>query len=183
MALIAPQPRGRHGVALVLVSAVCFAGLGVLSQLAYHAGVSVPGLLWGRYLLAAGALWLLIGARRRPLPSARHALVGVALGVGYSVQALLFAQSLRHLEAGLADLLYFAYPALVVIGASALGQERWSGRRTGAVVAAASGIALALIAGGPLDLLGAALALLAALGYAATCSFPPRCWKGSTRWS
>ena len=49
----AASSRERHGVALVLVSAACFGALGVLSQLAYRAGVTVPGLLWGRYLLAA----------------------------------------------------------------------------------------------------------------------------------
>ena len=153
----------RRGVALVLVSAACFGALGVLTQLAYRAGVPVGG----RYLLAAGVLWLLVGALRRPLSSVRGVLVGVALGAGYSTQALLFAASLKHLEAGLADLLYFAYPALVAVGATALGRERWSRRRAGALVSASAGIGLALVGGGMVDLLGVALALAAALGYAA----------------
>ena len=37
----------RRGVVLVLVSAACFAALGVLTQLAYRTGVPVLGLLWG----------------------------------------------------------------------------------------------------------------------------------------
>ena len=63
--------RERSGVALVLVSAVCFAALGVLTQLAYRAGVSVLGLICGRYLIAAAALWVLVRVLRRPLPSRR----------------------------------------------------------------------------------------------------------------
>jgi drug/metabolite transporter (DMT)-like permease len=152
---------------LVLVSAACFGALGVLTQLAYRTGVPVLGLLWGRYLLAAGVLWLLVGALRRPLPSARGVLVGLALGAGYSAQALLFAASLKHLEAGLADLLYFAYPAVVAVGATALRRERWSRRRASAVVAASAGIGLALAGANTVDPRGVALALAAALGYAA----------------
>ena len=157
----------RGGVALVLVSAACFAALGVLTQLAFRAGVPVLGLLWGRYLIAAAVLWLLVAALHRPLPSCRGTLVAVALGAGYSVQALLFAASLRHLQAGLADLLYFAYPALVAVGAAALRRESWSRRRAVALVAAGAGISLALAGGGAVSPLGVALALVAALGYAA----------------
>ena len=157
----------RRGLALVLGSAGCFGALGVLTQLAYRAGVPVLGLLWGRYLVAAAVLWLLVVALRRPLPSRRGVLVGVALGGGYSVQALLFAASLKHLGAGLADLLYFAYPSLVAIGAAAWRRERWSRRRAAALVAASAGIGLALAGGATVDPLGVALALGAALGYAA----------------
>ena len=159
--------RERRGLALVLGSAGCFGALGVLTQLAYRAGVPVLGLLWGRYLVAAAVLWLLVVALRRPLPSRRGVLVGVALGGGYSVQALLFAASLKHLGAGLADLLYFAYPSLVAVGATAWRRERWSRRRAAALVAASAGIGLALAGGGTVDPLGVALALGAALGYAA----------------
>ena len=44
----------------MLVSAACSAALGVLTQLAYRAGVSELGVLWGRYVLAAAVLWLLV---------------------------------------------------------------------------------------------------------------------------
>jgi drug/metabolite transporter (DMT)-like permease len=151
----------------VLVSAACFAALGVLSQLAFRDGVPLLGLLWGRYLVAAAVLWLLVRRLRRPLPCRRGILVGLALGAGYSLQALLFAASLKHLQAGLADLLYFGYPALVAVGATVWRRERWSRRRAAALTAAGAGIGLALAGGGAVDPLGVALALMAALGYAA----------------
>ena len=121
--------RERSSIALVLVSAVCFAALGVLTQLAYRAGVSVLGLICGRYLIAAAALWVLVRVLRRPLPSRRGMLVGAVLGAGYSLQALLFAAALKRLEAGIADLLYFAYPAMVAVGATVIRRECWSRRR------------------------------------------------------
>jgi drug/metabolite transporter (DMT)-like permease len=157
----------RFGVALVFVSAACFGALGVLTQLAYRAGVSVLGLICGRYLIAAVVLWLLVRLLRRPLPSRRGMLLTMALGAGYSVQALLFAASLKHLQAGIADLLYFAYPAMVAVGATVICRERWSRRRGAALVAAGGGIGLALIGGSTIDPLGVALVLAAAFGYAA----------------
>jgi drug/metabolite transporter (DMT)-like permease len=158
--------REGHGVALVLVSAACFGALGIFSQLAYRAGVTVVGLLWGRYLLAATVLWLAVVLGRRARPRGRSIPIGLALGAGYSTQAVLFAESLRHLEAGLADLLYFAYPVVVVVLATLLRRERWSRRRTGAVAAAGAGIVIGVSGGGTVDPAGVTLALLAALGYA-----------------
>lgn len=161
------RARERSGVALVLVSAACFGALGVLTQLAYRAGVSVLGLISGRYLIAAGVLWLLVRILRRPLPHRRGMMLGLGLGAGYSVQALLFAAALKHLQAGLADLLYFAYPAIVAVGTTVIRRERWTRRRGAALVAASGGIGLALTGGGAIDPLGVALALAAAFGYAA----------------
>jgi drug/metabolite transporter (DMT)-like permease len=82
--------------------------------------------------------------------------------------ALSFAASLKHIEPELADLLLFAYPVLVSLGAAALGRERFSSRRAAALAAATAGIALALTGGGTgvIDPLGVALALASAVIYA-----------------
>ena len=82
--------------------------------------------------------------------------------------ALSFAASLKHIEPELADLLLFAYPVLVSLGAAALGRERFSPRRAVALAAATAGIGLALTGGGTgvIDPLGVALALASALIYA-----------------
>ena len=165
---IVARTRDLQAVALVLLSAAMFGSLGVLAQLAYGAGVSVLGLLLGRFTVAGAVLWLIVLVLRRPLPSRRGLLTAVALGVGYSSTALSFAASLKHIEAGLADLLLFAYPVLVSLGAAALGRERFSSRRAVALAAATAGIGLALTGGGTgvIDPVGVALALAAALIYA-----------------
>jgi drug/metabolite transporter (DMT)-like permease len=163
-----PRRPELEAVVLVLVSAAGFGSLAVLAQLAYGAGVSVLGLLSGRFVVAGTVLWLMAIVLRRPLPSRRGLLIGVSLGAGYSSMALCFAASLRHIEANLADLLLFAYPALVSIGAVALGRDRWNPRVAAALAVAGAGIALALAGGGAgIDPLGVALALAAASIYAA----------------
>jgi drug/metabolite transporter (DMT)-like permease len=157
-----------RAVTLVLVSAALFGALGVLAQLAYGAGVSVLGLLLGRFTVAGIVLWLLVLVLRRPLPSRRGVVTAVALGAGYSSMAFCFAASLKHIESDLADLLLFAYPVLVSLGAVVLGRERFNRRRAAALAAVTAGIALALTGGGTgvIDPLGVGLALASALIYA-----------------
>jgi len=165
---IVVRARDLQAVVLVLLSAALFGSLAVLAQLAYGTGVSVLGLLLGRFMVAAAVLWLIVVVLRRPLPSRGALLAAVALGAGYSSMALSFAASLKHIEADLADLLLFAYPVLVSLGAAVLGRERFSPRRAGALTTAAAGIALALTGGGTgvIDPLGVGLALVSALIYA-----------------
>jgi len=154
------------GVLLVILSAACFGALGVLSQLAYHTGVRVLGLLSGRFVLAAAILWLAVAGLRRRVSWNRGVAVGLAIGAGYSANALCFAAALTHIQAGLADVIVFAYPAMVTVGATALGRERWSRRRSAALTSAGAGIALA-VAGAECNPAGIAFSLGAAVIYAA----------------
>jgi drug/metabolite transporter (DMT)-like permease len=156
------------GVALTLASAVLLSGLGVTTQLAFDAGATVGTLLSGRFVVAAATLWPLVWLIRARRPARRQVVAGLLLGVGYSAHAWLFSTSLARLDAGLVDLLLFTYPALVMLGAVALGRERWNGRRALALGTAGGGTALVLLGGlHSIDALGAALALGSAVAYAA----------------
>jgi drug/metabolite transporter (DMT)-like permease len=156
------------GLALTLTSAVLLSGLGVTTQLAFEAGASVGTLLSGRFWVAAAALWPLALILRARRPTRRQTAAGLLLGVGFSAHAWLFSASLARLDAALVDLLLFTYPALVMLGAVALGRERWSLRRALALGTATAGTALVLAGGfGEIDAFGAALALGAAVAYAA----------------
>ena len=64
---IAARRRDLQAVALVLLSAALFGSLAVLAQLAYGTGVSVLGLLVGRFTVAGAVLWLIVLVLRRPL--------------------------------------------------------------------------------------------------------------------
>jgi len=141
--------------------------MAIFAKLAYGAGLEVVTLLALRFSLAAALLWALVRVRgirtqRRPL------LLGLALGAfGYAVEAGLFFFSLERLEAGLASLVMYSYPAWVALGALALGRERLTPRRGLALLLASAGLVLVLGAGGDADGLGLLLALGAGIGYAA----------------
>jgi drug/metabolite transporter (DMT)-like permease len=166
------QHHGR-GVALCLLSAVGFGLMAIFAKEAYRSDVSVTTLLAIRFTLAACAFWVIIGARRArattsEAPTRRIVLVGLALGgVGYAAQSGAFFGALTHIDASLAALLLYTYPALVFGIAIALGRERADRPRVIALGLATAGAALVLAGGGAgaLDPLGVALALTAAVLY------------------
>ena len=170
-----PDPRG---VALCLASAVGFGAMAIFAKEAYAGGASIPTLLAVRFTLAAVVLWaLVLRARpRRVVGSSRQAgrvdksiLAGLALGVLYAVEATAWFVALSRIDAALAELLLYAYPALVVLGAAALGRERLTRGRVQALALSTAGIALVLLAGemSTVDLLGVAAAVASACLYAA----------------
>ena len=88
--------------------------------------------------------------------------------MGYAAHAWLYSVSLARLEAGLVDVILFTYPALVTLGAIALGRDRWSTRRAIAITTGVAGAALVLVGGfGHIDPTGAGLAAAASVAYAA----------------
>ena len=162
----------RLGSALCIASAIAFGAMAIFGKLAYDAGVGLLTLLFVRFSIAAPVLWIAALRRRGALASAsrRTLLAGLALGaVGYAMQAALYFAALTRMEASLLSMLLYTFPAMVVAAAIALGRETASRRRTGALLVSSGGLALVLLGAGAgaFDWLGAALALGAALTYAA----------------
>jgi drug/metabolite transporter (DMT)-like permease len=161
----------RRGLIAVVFAAAAFATLSIFGKLAAEAGASLPTLLTGRFTIAAVVLWVLV-ARRQDAPALdrRTVRLGLLLGAGaYSVQAGLFLGAVQRIDAPLAALLMYTYPALVTVGAVLLRRERLSVRRGTALLLASTGTVLVLVAGGAarLDVAGIVLALAAAVAYAA----------------
>jgi drug/metabolite transporter (DMT)-like permease len=166
----ADRVASRAGIALVLASGVTLAFAPVTAKLAYQADVKVATLLSVRFVLAAALFWLVVAILRRPLPSRRGAVRGLVYGlVFYAVQALLLFSSVNRIDPGLAILLFYVFPALLVLPAVALGRDRFSWRRVAAIPVALAGVGLVLVGPGvgAVDALGATLALLGAVAYVA----------------
>jgi drug/metabolite transporter (DMT)-like permease len=164
----------RRGVALCLLSAVGFGLMAVFAKEAYSDGVSVLTLLALRFTIAAGAFWVIVAARRArgassAPPARRIVLAGLALGaVGYAAQSGGYFGALTRIDASLTALLLYVYPALVFLGALALGRDHVDRRRVVALLLATGGAALVLAGSGTgdLDALGVALGLGSAFAYA-----------------
>ena len=126
-----PHAHRAHprGVALCLASAVGFGAMAIFAKEAYAGGATIPTLLAVRFTLAAAVLWALLLPRvsrspvtgRRPGGRPPSLLPGLALGVLYAVEASAWFIALSRIDAALAELLLYAYPALVVVGAALLG--------------------------------------------------------------
>lgn len=161
----------RRGLILCLVSAAAFGSMAIIARGAYSAGVTIPTLLVGRFLIAAVVLWLLVGMLRTALPA--RALGGKAVAIGavvYALQAALFFIAVSRLSATLAALLLYTYPFLVFLIGLARGQERASSDRIVPLAMAGVGVAVVLVGGaetGAIDPVGVAAALGAAAVYTA----------------
>jgi drug/metabolite transporter (DMT)-like permease len=166
----ADRIASRGGIALVLASGVAFAFAPVTAKLAYQDDIQVATLLALRFVFAAALFWVVVAIARRPLPSRRGAVRGLVYGlVFYAIQALLLFSSVNRIDPGLAILLFYVFPALLVLPAVALGRDRFSWRRVAAIPVALAGVALVLIGPGvgAVDALGATLALCGAVAYVA----------------
>jgi drug/metabolite transporter (DMT)-like permease len=158
-----------RGVALCLLSAVGFALMAIFAKEAYRSGVSVTTLLALRFAVATGGFWVIVAARGAITPARGTIIAGMALGgIAYAAEAGAFFAALTRLDASLASLLLYTYPALVFAAAVGLRRERADRRRLAALVLATGGAVLVLAGDGTgtLDPIGVALALGAALSYA-----------------
>jgi drug/metabolite transporter (DMT)-like permease len=159
-----------RGVALCLASAVGFGLMAILAKEAFTAGVGVATFLTLRFAVAACAFWGIVAVRRPAWPAPRTILAGLGLGaVGYAAQSGLFFGALTHIDASLASLLLYTYPALVFVATLVLRHERADRRRTAALALTSGGAALVLLGGdtGALAPAGVVMALGAAVAYSA----------------
>lgn len=166
---------GRFGLgaALCVLSAIAFGTIGVFGKTAYDEGLEVPDLLATRFAIAAAVLWVIVAflpSEHRPSP--RGTLTGVVLGgFVYAAMAAAYFMSLRRIDASLTILLVQISPALVAIGAVALGRERLSRTVLVALPVALAGTALIAVGAfdgaGALNAAGIVLALACAVLYAA----------------
>lgn len=163
--------RHHAGVGIVAVSAAAFAVMTMCSKKAFEDGVNVPTMMLGRFIVATTLFWLIVAVRRRAgrggtRPSARLVVIGLASGaVVYAGQAALVFSALERIDAGLAILLFYVHPAIVLAVAWALGKERAGRERLIALGLASVGLALLLLTGDSRGV--AASGILLALGAAA----------------
>ena len=156
--------RRWQGVLLVAVSATGFASIGLFARVAAASGASLLTVLALRFVLAGALLALVLRHRRLAWPRGRDLAGLVLLGaLGYTAQSFCFFSALNHLTVGLAVLLLYLHPALVLLAGAALGRQRLTPRKAALAAASFAGILLTVrgdLAGTPVGLafgIGAAL--------------------------
>lgn len=168
----ARSPQAARGVALSTSAAVAYGCSPVIVTFALDDGIDSTVLLLVRAILASCALWLLWAAvRRGTAAGGSRSLIARAVGFGalvYALQVLLFTLALERIGASLAIMIFYSYPALIVLGSRLLGREALTRRR---------GVAVALVVAGVVALAGGdggarldALGLCLALGSAVACA-------------
>jgi len=141
--------RRALGVALVLISACAFGSGALFAKPAYAAGVGWHVLSSWRFLLGASLAWLWLlawPAHRQALRSLDRRLVlgSLALGVLYVGNSATYFAGLETVDASLAALIVYIYPALVAVLALRFGQRLRGARAWGALALALVGVVLAV---------------------------------------
>jgi drug/metabolite transporter (DMT)-like permease len=162
------------GTLFSLASGAAFGSMAIFGKLAYDQGATVGTLLAARFTIGALLFWVLVAAggalREARALKRRDVKLGLALGaVGYAAQAGLYFVALQRIDASILALLLYTFPAMVTVTAVALGRERVNARRLVALGLTSGGLVLVLAgaAAGTFNLLGALLAVGAALVYTA----------------
>jgi drug/metabolite transporter (DMT)-like permease len=161
---------------LAALTAACLYGmLGPLARFGAEAGVDGIAFTAWRALLGVAFLLVLIAARRGLRAAGRaivalsprgRASLALAALMGLTLNASIFT-AFGLIPIALALMLFYTYPAGVVVVDLALGRERLTLGRVAALGLSSAGVALVLIGGsapgaGPVDPLGIALGLAAA---------------------
>jgi len=154
----------RNGIVAVALSAASYGTLALFGKLAVQAGLSVPALLFWRFLLGGIVLWGVVVFTRSPVPARRVALAPVSIGVLFAAMSSAYFTALVRAGAAYAVLTLYAYPAVVVAIEHLLG-NRLTRRRAITVALAVAGVALLVHPGRDIDALGIGVGLLSAMFY------------------
>lgn len=153
------------GIVCILVSAAAFGAMAIFANFAYAGGADPVTLLFLRFVLAGGVMWIFIRIKKIPFPRGRALLISVLMGAaGYAGQSFSFFTALLYASSGTVAILLYLHPAMVTL-LSALGGRKIIPAEVAALVLALGGTVFVIgfeISGRPL---GIGLALLAAMIY------------------
>lgn len=153
----------------MVISATSFGTLGILGKYASAADLSIPTVLAYRFLGGTLFFWVLV-AYSGNLKRLHGRVLGVAVLLGggfYAAQSGLYFLGLEYMTAGLAGLIVYTYPVIVVVFSYILLDEQTTRYTIVGLALALGGVAV--VSGfdpAGADLLGIVVVLGAALVYA-----------------
>lgn len=156
------------GLVLALAAAPAFGLSAILAKVALADGAATLGVLALRFAIAFALFALLLMALRRPWPRGAQLWKLLVIGaIGQGGMAYFFFSALNHASAGLASLLLYLHPVLIVAGEIALGWERLRPAKLAAIVLAVLGCALTVGGGGgsPIGIAYAIASAVVLAGY------------------
>jgi drug/metabolite transporter (DMT)-like permease len=160
----------RTGILLCGLSATAFGLLGPFGVLAFDTGLDLSTVIGWRFILAALLLWVLVGALRRAVGRGRALVQPFLMGaVVYASQTGLYFLSLQRVPVGLAALLLYTMPVMVVLLSMLGGREPVRVLTLTALALSVGGVAVTLLGtpAGQVSILGVSFGLASAVVYTA----------------
>jgi drug/metabolite transporter (DMT)-like permease len=158
-----------RAVLLIIVSALSFGSISVLTVLTTSAGVPLLTAMMWRYLLGAALLGAVAPLKEiRSIPRRRIIQLMLIGGCGQALITYLSLHALEYIPVGPLAFLFYTYPAWVAMLAAVRRTERLTPIRATALILALTGVTI--MVGAPTEKLnpvGVLLALASALLYSA----------------
>src|SRR6267154_4102208 len=158
-----------RAVLLIIVSALSFGSISVLTVLTTSAGVPLLTAMMWRYLLGAALLGVVAPLKEiRSIPRRRIIQLMLIGGVGQALITYLSLHALEYIPVGPLAFLFYTYPAWVALLAAVRRTEKLTPVRVLALMLALTGVTIMI--GAPTEKLnpvGVTLALASALLYSA----------------
>ena len=160
----AAHHRPFFGEGCILAGLLCFSLSIVLVPTIYGSGGNQFAVLVLRNLALAALMAVMISTSGRPILLPRAERNGsLIFGALFAAQSYCYFTAIQFIPVGLATLLNFLYPVLVAVVMHWVSGERLTIIKAGALVAALTGLTLALgVTAGELNWLGVALGFLSA---------------------
>jgi drug/metabolite transporter (DMT)-like permease len=171
----------------VVVSALLFGTLAVLTPLAYKSGAAPLPLLAWRFAIASALLAVVASSRSvrsLKVPPADLLRYGALAVTGYGAASICYFFALTHATPSVVAVLLYTYPALVTMASWALGLRKPTWWQGVAVMVTFAGCVLVLDPFSPgtaADTLGVLLGLGAAVGYSSFNLLSHRWLPGRSR--
>jgi drug/metabolite transporter (DMT)-like permease len=158
------------GVAAAMAGSLAYGITIAIGRSLARAGIAAPAVLSIRFGVGGAVLVAILVASRRPLLPARgERAAAVLLGAfGYSVESTFFYLGLTHGSAAAVSLLFYSYPAMVVMLESLVGRVAPHRRTVGCLMLSFAGTVLVVISAGGVQI--STSGVLFALASAATFS-------------
>ena len=169
-AMESPDTSISRATLLIVVSALSFGSISVLTVLITKAGVPLLTAMAWRYVLGAALLLVIVGVRQlRSLPRQRLLPLLLIGGFGQALITYLSLHALEYIPVGPLAFLFYTYPAWVALVAAMRRTEKLTSMRAIALTLALVGVTV--MVGAPstdkLNPVGVILALASALLYSA----------------
>lgn len=165
------------GTALAAAGACCYGVTVVVGRRLAEHGVPLATALGTRFAIAAVCLAAVLAVRRvplRPLPGERVSFL-VLGAVGYAAESTLFYLSLQRGTAAACAMLFYTYPAAVLLIEIARRREGATGRTVGALGLSTVGAAVVVAGGGDV-----AISTTGVSPWRRPPSMPPTWWWGAS---
>lgn len=158
----------KLGATCVILSAVLFGFMPLLTKVAYQHGSNAYSVAFGRFFIGAIFLFVIIlmNPKCKIMITRQQLLEIIRMSFFYALMPILLYCSYDYIDSGLATTLHFTYPVVVVIIVALFYREQFDKKQILCTIISIFGIALLYIPSGQTSTKGIIFAVLSGVAYA-----------------